>query len=81
VLRVPLVASVPLHAPVALHDVALLDAQVRVTELPAFIVVDDAFKDAVGAGTTRESPPPHADATRADPAINSQEIERTDIPN
>jgi hypothetical protein len=80
VLCVPLVASVPLHAPAALHDIALLEAQVRVAALPAFIVVGDAVKDTVGAGTTRESPPPQAEANRADPAINSQERERTDIP-
>ena len=76
----PLVASVPLHAPLALHDVALREVQVRVAELPAFIVVDDASKDTLGAGSTRESPPPHAEATRAHPAIKSHEMERTDIP-
>jgi hypothetical protein len=80
VLCVPLVAWVPLHPPVALHDVALVEAQVRVAELPSLIVVDEAFKDTVGDGTTRASPPPHADASRADPQIHSQEVQRTEIP-
>lgn len=80
-LCVPLVATIPLHAPLALHDVALVEVQVRVTELPASMVVADAFSDTVGARTVLAPPPPHADASRAKPAINKQEIERTDIPS
>jgi hypothetical protein len=81
VLCVPLVGTLPLHEPVALHDVALVEVQVRVAELPAFTVIGDASNDTTGARTGLEPPPPHAAVTRADPAINSQEIERTDIPN
>jgi hypothetical protein len=78
---VPLVGSVPFHAPLALHDVALLEVQVRVAELPAAIVGDDAFRDTIGAGTTRASPPPHAEASRANPAMGTQEIKRTYTPS
>jgi hypothetical protein len=81
VLCVPLVATGPLHEPVALHDVALVEVQVRVAELPATRVVGEAFNDTTGARIGLEPPPPHAEVSRADPAINSQEIERTDIPS
>jgi hypothetical protein len=77
---VPLIATIPLHAPAALHDVALAEVQVRVVELPASMVVDDAFKVAVGKGTALDPPPPHADASREDPVIKNQKIERTESP-
>jgi hypothetical protein len=78
---VPLVATVPLHEPAALHEVALVEVQVSVAELPATRVVGDALSETTGARIGLEPPPPHAAVSRADPAINSQEIERTDIPN
>jgi hypothetical protein len=78
VLCVPLVGMAPPQAPAALHEVALVELQVKVAEPPASKVVDDAFKETVGAGTVR-GPPPHADASRTDPAI-SREVKRTDIP-
>jgi hypothetical protein len=81
VLCVPLLARAPLQAPAALHEVELVELQVSIAESPALMVVDDAFSDTVGAGTVREPPPPHADASRADPPINSHEVERTDIPS
>jgi hypothetical protein len=81
VLCVPLVDTVPLQAPAASHEVELVEVQLSVAESPAFRVVDDAFNETVGAGTVRGPPPPHADASRANPAINSHEIERTDIPS
>jgi hypothetical protein len=75
-----LAGKLPLHAPKALHAVALAEVQVRVAELPASTVVEDAFNDTVGARTMFGPAPPHADASRTDPAINSREIKRTDTP-
>jgi hypothetical protein len=77
---VPLVGTAPLQAPAALHEVASVEVQVRVAELPASRVVEDAFNDTVGTRTVLGPPPPHADARSTDPAINRREIKRTDIP-
>ena len=48
VLRLPLDVKVPLHPPEAVHEVALAEDQVSVTEPPASIVVLDASRAAVG---------------------------------
>ena len=77
----PLVGRDPLHDPPALHEVALVEPHVNVAEPPAFTVVGDADKDTTGAGTVPGPPPPQAGASRTDPAINSPEIERKDIPS
>jgi hypothetical protein len=50
VLRVPLVASDPLQPPVAEHEVALVDDQVRVEAAPLATVVGLADSVTVGAG-------------------------------
>jgi hypothetical protein len=64
VLRLPLVASVPLQPPEAVQDVALVEDHVSVAEPSAAIVVADAARLAVGnAVTAAEPPPPHADST------------------
>jgi len=49
VLRLPLVAKVPLQLPDAVHDVALVEDHVSVVEPPASIVVLDASSDALGS--------------------------------
>jgi hypothetical protein len=59
VLWVPLVASVPLHAPDAAQEVALLEDQVSSLGAPGLTVVGEALMDAVGAGGGKlELPPP-----------------------
>ena len=45
---VPLVASAPLHAPLAVHDVAFVDDQVRVALEPRVMAVE--LKDKVTVG-------------------------------
>jgi hypothetical protein len=50
VLAEPLMASVPLHPPDAVHEVALVDDQVSVDLLPALTVVGLALTVTVGAG-------------------------------
>jgi hypothetical protein len=45
---VPLVVCVPLHAPLAVHDVALVDDQVRIALAPRVIEVE--LKDKVTVG-------------------------------
>ena len=80
-LCVPLVGREPLHDPAALHEVALVEVHVKVAEPPAFTVVGDADKDMTGTETAPEPPPPQADTSRSDPAINSQALERKDIPS
>jgi predicted alternative tryptophan synthase beta-subunit len=81
VLCVPLAGRVPLHAPAALQAVALVEVQLKVAELPASMVVADAFNDTAGTGTVPGPDPAHAVASKTDPAINNREIERTDIPS
>ena len=70
VLCVPLVALVPLQAPVALHEVALVELQVNVEVPPLAIDVGAAPRDAVAAGTVMDGPllPPHAASKSAAPA-------------
>jgi hypothetical protein len=66
VLRLPLVASVPLQPPEAVQDVALVEDHVSVAEPPAATVVADAMRLAVGNGVPAAElppPPPHADST------------------
>ena len=46
---VPLVASVPLHAPLAVHDVALVEDQVTVAVCPTVILVGETLIVTVGA--------------------------------
>ena len=50
-LWVPLVVSVPLQPPLAVHEVAFVVDHVRVDEPPDEIVVELAVKVTVGAGT------------------------------
>jgi hypothetical protein len=52
VLCVPLVAFVPLHPPVAVHEVALVELQVSVEALPAATAVGFAVKVVVGVMLT-----------------------------
>jgi hypothetical protein len=75
VLCVPLVASVPLHPPEALQDVAYVEVQVSVTESPASIVVVDAFIDTIGNGAEAD-PPPQAANNKKAANIHSREINR-----
>ena len=74
VLRLPLAARVPLHAPEAVQEVALAEDQVSVAEPPASTGVLDAPRVAVGnaaagAGALDDEPPPQAD--RTDTAANA----------
>jgi hypothetical protein len=48
--EVPLVASLPLQAPLAVHEVALVDDQVRLALEPTVIDVGDTAIVTVGAG-------------------------------
>jgi hypothetical protein len=77
---VPLVGIAPFQAPAALHEVALVEVQVSVTDPPAFTLIEDALSDTVGALTVAAPPPPHAAASITEPAINSRDIKRTYIP-
>jgi len=47
-----LVALAPVQSPVAAHDVALLELQVSVEELPCWIAVGLALSASVGGGVT-----------------------------
>jgi hypothetical protein len=59
VLWLPLVASVPLHAPDAAQEVALVEDQVTSLGAPGLTVVGEALMDAVGTGAGElELPPP-----------------------
>jgi hypothetical protein len=79
VLALPLAATVPLHAPEAVQEVALVEDQVSVAEPPALTVVLDALRVAVGngvaGGVTGEvagaEPPPPPQADRNDTAANA----------
>ena len=46
----PDVGSLPLHAPEATQEVALVDAQVKVLDWPADTEVGEALRAIVGAG-------------------------------
>jgi hypothetical protein len=65
VLWVPLVASVPLHAPDAAQEVALLEDQVSSLGAPGLTVVGEALMDAVGTGGGGLELPPPQEASRA----------------
>jgi hypothetical protein len=68
VLCVPLVASVPLQAPEAAQDVALLEDQVNSLGAPGLTVVGEALMDAVGTGVGElELPPPQEASNAATP--------------
>jgi hypothetical protein len=69
VLCEPLVASVPLQAPVALHEAALVEVQDNVVDSPASIVVSDAVSETVGTGVGVIAPPPQADSSITGPVI------------
>ena len=51
-LFVPLVASLPVQPPLAVHEEAFVVDHVKVVELPDVIVVGLAVNFTVGAGTT-----------------------------
>jgi uncharacterized protein (UPF0212 family) len=55
---VPLVVCVPLHAPLAVHDVALVDDQVRVALVPRAMEVEFRAKVTVGLGLPPPPPQP-----------------------
>jgi hypothetical protein len=63
VLRLPLVARVPLQPPEAVQEVAWAEDHVSVAEPPAATEVADACRVAVGNVATFAEPPPHADKT------------------
>ena len=46
----PLTALVPLHAPEAVHEVALVEDQVKVDPLPLVTLVGLALMDTLGGG-------------------------------
>ena len=72
----PLVATAPLHAPEATHDVAFVELQLMVEEPPELTAVGDALNDTVGAGVGLEPPPPQAasakDAPMVRPAVTNR---------
>ena len=49
-LYVPLTASVPLHAPEAVHEVALVEDQLKVEPLPLATLVGLALIETLGGG-------------------------------
>jgi hypothetical protein len=73
----PLAPSVPLQPAEAVHDVALLEAQVSITELPTSTVVCEAVSDAVGMAAGGWEPPPQAQSSAAALPTNSENTERT----
>ena len=58
IVRVPLGCSAPLHPPVAVQVVALVEVHVRVADLPLAIELGAALTDAVGAGDVEFGPVP-----------------------
>jgi hypothetical protein len=77
VLCEPLAASVPLQAPAALHEAALVEVHVSVADSPASIVVSDAVSETVGTGVAVIAPPPQADSSITGPMIRKKLKERT----
>ena len=69
VLWEPLVARVPLQAPMALHETAWVEVHVSVADSPASIVAGDAASETVGTGVGVIAPPPHADNNIASPIV------------
>ena len=72
----PLVASVPLQPPDAVHDVAFVELQLRVEALPEAMLVGDAVSDTVGATTAALEPPPQAARTRHAPPVTAVATKR-----
>ena len=69
VLWLPLTASVPLQAPAAVQEVALVEVQVSIVDWPASMVVSDAVSETVGTGVGATAPPPQADSSISGPMI------------
>jgi len=69
VLCEPVAASVPLQAPEAVQEAALVEVQVSVADWPASTVVSVAVSETVGAGVGATPPPPQADSSITDPMI------------
>ena len=68
----PLVATVPLQPPEAVHDVALVELQLRVAALPEAMLVGDALSATVGAATAALlEPPPQEASTRHAPTATA----------
>jgi hypothetical protein len=78
VLRLPLVAKVPLQPPEAVQEVALAEDQVSVAEPPASIAVLDASRVATGNAVTGAEPP-QADTADAAPNTQSEVINRMEF--
>lgn len=57
--RLPIVLSGPDHAPLAVHELALVADQVIVTELPGAALDAEAFRVMQGAGELLLPPVPH----------------------
>jgi hypothetical protein len=72
----PLVATVPLQPPEAVHDVAFVELQLRVEVLPEAMLVGDALSDTVGATTAALEPPPQAARTRHAPPVTAVATKR-----
>ena len=68
IVRVPLGCSAPLHPPVAVQVVALVEVHVRVADLPLAIELGAALIDAVGGGdeVLDPLPPPPQAATSSE---------------
>jgi hypothetical protein len=76
VLWLPLAASISLHAPEPLQEVAFAEVQVNVVESPASMFIWDALIDAVGKGAGGPEPPPHAGSQSDDSRIIRQQTAR-----
>jgi len=48
--KLPVVATEPLHPPLALHDSAFVEDQMRVVELPKLTWAEADVKETTGAG-------------------------------
>jgi hypothetical protein len=71
IVRVPLGCSAPLHPPVAVQAVALVEVHVRVDDLPLAIELGAALIDAVGGGDEVPDPlppPPQAASSSENPS-------------
>ena len=72
---VPLVGTVPLQPPEAVHEVAFAELQVKVATLPLVTDVGTALNEAVGAGgdgvTGTDPDPPQAANTAAAAIVNT----------
>lgn len=68
-LRLPLVASVPVQAPEAVHDVAFVELQLIVEAVPAAMLVGDALSDTFGGAAATLEPPPQDASARNAPTV------------